>query len=104
MIQLPAQWVDQQDTGFFTRFPTRRTHIRKPFGEECTAEFRTLGEHKRDRRRILLWRVPETNPWFERLKQPILKIPFLLFSQETVEDEDAILLPIIHEIMCEAAT
>lgn len=101
-IQLPPQWLDKQDTEFFVRFPMRRSHIRKPFGSESEAEFRTLGDHVRDRRRILLWRVPEANPWFDRLKQPILKIPFLLFSTETVEDEDAILLPLIDQIMRDA--
>jgi hypothetical protein len=107
-IRLPPQWLDQQDTLFFKLHPERRAHIRKALGAESEAEFRTLGDHERNRRRILLWRVPETNPYFEQLKQtqggvPILKIPMLLFSDETVEDEDAVLLPMIHEIMKDAA-
>jgi hypothetical protein len=102
-LQLPPHWLDKQDTDFFKRFPTRKAHIRKPFGAECDAEFRTLGDHKPDRRRIVLWRVPEDNPFYERLKHPILKLPVLLFAEETVEDEDANLLPMIDSIMREAA-
>jgi hypothetical protein len=107
-LKLPPQWLDAQDKLFFKLHPERRAHIRKSLGAESEAEFRTLGDHERNRRRILLWRVPETNPFFERLKQtqggvPILKVPFLQFADETIEDEDAVLLPILDEIMRNAA-
>jgi hypothetical protein len=36
------------------------------------------------------------------MKPAILKIPFLLFGDETVEDRDSILLPILHELMEQA--
>jgi hypothetical protein len=61
---------------------------------ECEREFLSLGAHERDRRRLLLWCDPDGR---------ILKIPFLLFADETVEDRDDILLPIIDEIMRDAA-
>ena len=103
------------DEEFFATFPDRRARIRKPgntltidrqratrYDPECDREFRALGPHNKDRRRVVLWRVPEDNPHFNPAKPPILKIAFLLFSDETVEDRDDVLLPIIHEIMLNA--
>lgn len=105
-----------EDEQFFTEHLDRITHIRKPrlelvidrqrsagYVPECDREFMTLGEHKRDRRRILLWRVPEGHPGYDPDAVRILKIPFLLFADETVEDNDATLLPIIQGIMEDAA-
>ncbi len=93
---------DNSDKRFFEAHPDRHAHIRLPFHDECAGEFFSLGDHNRARRRILLWRVPRDNPWYDRMKEPILKIPFLAFSEETIEDTDDILLPIIHTIMSEA--
>ena len=103
------------DEQFFQIFPDRNYHIRKPvkeitidkqraahFGDECEAEFRTLGPHNRDRRRLLLYRVPRDNPWYSPDKPPILKVPFLAFADETIEDRDDILAPILHGIMEDA--
>ena len=78
------------------RFGTR-------FTDECDGEFFSLGDHDKDLRRILLWKVPPTNPFYDPKKPAILKIPFLLNSDETVEDRDDILLPILHEIMLSKA-
>lgn len=102
------------DVRFFILHPDRFARIRPPRKEividkqrgshvvdECHQEFLSLGEHKRDRRRIILWRVPSDNVHYDPDKKPILKIPFLLFSDETVEDNDETLLPIIHELMIE---
>lgn len=94
---------DNSDKRFFQDHPLRRAHIRQPFKDECHAEFWSLGDHNRTRRRILLWKVPRDNPFWQKMKEPILKIPFLLYSDETVEDRDEILLPIIDEIMQNAA-
>jgi len=103
------------DGQWFADHSDRRAHIRKPvrimdvgrvmtwLGDECEMEFRSLGDHQKDRRRILLWRVPKDNVFYDSRKPQILKIPFLLFSDESVEDIDAILLPIIHEIMLSKA-
>ena len=106
MIDPDAQW--------FNEHPDRFAHIRTPmltlgknkqrwvgYQDECEAEFRTLGEHQKHRRRILLWRVPSDNAYYNPDKPQLLKIPFLLFSDETVEDTDEVLLPIIHNLMIE---
>ena len=90
---------DNSDKAFFQRHADRRAHIRLPYRDECAGEFFSLGDHQRARRRILLWRVPRNNPYYDKEKQPILKIPFLAFGDETIEDRDDVLLPIIEEIM-----
>ena len=77
----------------------RGTH----YVDECQGEFWSLGDHNKDRRRILLWKVPKDNVFYDPRKPQILKIPFLLNSDETVEDRDDILLPILQEIMMDAA-
>lgn len=103
------------DANWFKDHPDRQSHIRLPtrvletdnqratrYVEECRGEFWSLGDHDKDRRRILLWKVPATNPHYDPKKPAILKIPMLAFADETIEDTDAILLPIIHEIMVNA--
>ncbi len=105
---------DQEDVRFFFQHPDRQAHIREPekaqevvidkqraalYVDEMEREFCSLGDHKKDRRRILLYRVPSDNPHYDPQRPQIMKIPFLLFSDETVEDRDDILLPILHEIM-----
>jgi hypothetical protein len=101
------------DGQWFADHPDRAAHIRKPilvletdpkthltrYLPECDGEFWSLGDHNKDRRRILLWRVPKDNVFYDPRKPQILKIPFLLFSTETVEDRDDVLLPIIEDIM-----
>lgn len=101
------------DANWFQDHKDRQAHIRNPirilesdkknhvvrYTTECEAEFHTLGWHPKDRRRILLWKVPVDNVFYDARNPQILKIPFLLNSDETVEDRDDILLPIIHEIM-----
>jgi hypothetical protein len=108
--------ADEDDIRFFFQHPDRRAHIRSPrmadveidkqraasYVGEMEREFRSLGSHKRDRRRIILWRIPEDNPYYDPKKPGILKIPFLLFADETVEDRDDILLPVLQEIMMSA--
>ena len=102
-VSLPKAWIDKQDVGFFFDHPDRQAHIRSPFGDEMRGEFFSLGEHQRDRRRVLIYRVPPDNIYYDPKKPQLLKIPFLLFSDESVEDRDDILLPIIHDMMVEKA-
>jgi len=103
------------DEQFFQVFPDRNYHIRKPvkeividkqraahFFDECEQEFAALGPHKRDRRRLLLYRVPPDNPHYDPRKPPILKVPFLMFADESIEDTDEVLAPILHGIMEDA--
>jgi hypothetical protein len=102
------------DAQWFADFPDRQARIRNPikvividkqraarYADECEAEFMSLGPHDRDRRRILLWRVPSNNPFYKHDKPPILKIPMLAFADETIEDEDHVLLPVIDGLMRE---
>lgn len=104
-----------EDGQWFKDHPDRQSHIREPirqleidrrhgtrYTDECAGEFFSLGDHDKDRRRVLLWRVPETNPFYDPKKPQILKIPFLSFGDETLEDRDDILLPVIHEVMANA--
>jgi hypothetical protein len=104
------------DEQFFAMHSDRRARIRLPTKEfvknrqrqvgvvdEMEADFKTLGDHNRDRRRVLVWRVPKGNPFFDPARRPLLKIPFLLFSDESVEDTDEVLLPLLHQIMEDAA-
>ena len=107
--------ADEEDARFFMQHPDRNAHIRTPrmnlevdkqramsYVGEMEREFRTLGPHKKDRRRIILWRIPQDNPFYDPKKPGILKIPFLAFADETIEDRDDILLPILHQIMEDA--
>ena len=66
-----------------------------PRESERDSDFQTLGDHDRSRRRIVCLKIPET--------KQILTIPFLAFGDETIENDDLVLLPIIHEIMESAA-
>ena len=100
------------DEEFFTTFPDRQARIRKPvkflekdrqramtYQDENEGEFLSLGPHNANRRRLIVWRVPEGNPFYDPMKRKLLKIPMLLFSDETVEDRDDVILPILHQIM-----
>lgn len=93
---------DQVDAAFFAQHPDRQAHIRNPVTGEARGEFWKIGTHDPSRRRILLWRVPKDNPFYNPQRQPLLKIPFLVFADEEVADRDDILLLIIHEIMTNA--
>src|ERR1700733_3618217 len=101
------------DAQFFQQHRDRRARIRLPGREpykdqqravrylsESELQFRSLGPHEISRRRIIAYRTPADHPSHPN---HILKIPFLLFADETVEDRDDILLPLVHEIMKDAA-
>lgn len=83
------------DMRFFRQHGKRHYRIRLPMpADEHAAEFRSLGDHNADRRRIIVFRgVGNRFP----------RIPFLLFADETVEDRDDILAPIVNELMGDAA-
>lgn len=101
--------IDEQ---FFRDHPDRRAHIREPlrqpykdkqrairYLDESELQFRTLGSHDIRRRRIIAYRTPADHPTHPNY---IMKIPILLFADETIEDTDAVLLPEVHRIMKEA--
>jgi hypothetical protein len=87
----------ETDSQFFADHPKRVTRIRPPGPRKSEDEFRSLGPHDRDRRRIIVVWVPD-GPH----RGMLMPVPFLLFSDETVEDNDATLMPIIHDIMIDA--
>ena len=91
----------REDIQFFSQHRDRKAHIRSPDGKEAIGEFWSLGPHDASRRRFLLWRVPDGHPMKRTF--PFLKIPFLAFTDETMEDDDKVLLPLIDEIMRDAA-
>lgn len=88
------------DRHWFEQHPDRTSHIRNPIGKESVGEFWQLGPHNSGRRRFLLWRVPDNHPM--KRMYPLLKIPFLAFADETIEDTDKVLLPLIDQIMNDA--
>jgi hypothetical protein len=99
-----AQWfAEHLDRRAHIRNPVKLLHIDKQrhtfYVDECLTEFESLGAHNKNRRRILLWKVPHDNPYYLADRPPILKIPMLAFADETIEDTDAVLLPIIHDLM-----
>lgn len=100
------------DEQFFASYPDRQCRIRLPvkqlvidrqraahYEDECRGEFWQLGDHDKDRRRILVWRVPEGSPHYDPQRRKLLKIPFLAFADETIEDDDRVLLPLLDSIM-----
>jgi hypothetical protein len=89
-----AWFADHQDRSYRIRVPER--HPRRVTETEYEHEFRSLGSHNKDRRRIIVCRNPS------HLGPRLMPIPFLLFADETVEDRDDILGPIFHEIMRQA--
>lgn len=97
---LDRVWA-RSDANFFVDHPDRKAHIRKCYQGECAGEFWTLGEHDKDRRCVILTRVDVAGMPIPNGQ--ILKIPMLLFSDETIEDRDDILLPEIRRIMNEQA-
>lgn len=89
------------DRAFFGEHKDRRFRLREPFPGEYTAEFRQFGMHNEDRRRIIVARVAANMA--RRHNIDFMRIPFLLFADETVEDTDQIIAPILDKIMQDAA-
>lgn len=84
------------DEQFFAQHPDRQTHIRVAQPGESEKEFRALGPHHVSRRRVLLWKIPADSPIGAG---KIADIPFLASADESIEDTDAVLLPILAEFM-----
>ena len=109
------QMIDE-DAQFFAQHPDRYARIRMPrkvlvrdrqrgvhYEDECRGEFWSLGLHDKSRRRIICWRVPKDNMYYDPDRPQILKIPFLAFADEEIADRDDVLLPIVHQVMADAA-
>lgn len=96
--------VIDNDEAFFAQHPGRQCRIRNVIGKEQEGEFMSLGGHDHDRRRIIAWKVPKgTRSPFDAWVGRIIRVPFLLFADESVRDDDETLLPVLHEIMIDAA-
>jgi hypothetical protein len=81
------------DAAFFKQHRDRCFHIREPKDQwEFDAEFKTLGSHLIDRRAIIAVRTIGG----------IIRIPFLKFADESIEDDDRTLKPIVDEMMGQA--
>ena len=102
-----------QDQQFFAEHPDRQARIRLPGREpykdaqravrylsEQELAFRQLGPHDERRRRIIAVRVPADHPTHAN---HIMQIPFLQYADEAIADDDATLLPLVRELMVEAA-
>ena len=98
----PSLVLIDPDELFFRQHPSRQAHIRNAIGDEQHGEFMSLGDHDRNRRRIIAWKVP-ANCKIRGFANRILTIPFLALADETIADEDHILLPMINEVMVGAA-
>lgn len=86
------------DEAWFRDHEDRAFHIRRPKAStEFQYEFQSLGDHAYDRRRIIACRG------FIPFGPRIIQIPFLAFADETIEDRDDILRPIVDDMMKDAA-
>lgn len=92
-----AKWADR---AFFKQHNDRRLRIRAPIDTEYQREFRGFGPHPENRRRVIVARIAAGMA--KRHNIDFMRIPFLLFADETVEDRDDILAPILDEIMRDA--
>lgn len=90
------------DELFFKQHEDRQAMIRNARDKEREGEFMSLGPHERGRRRIICMRVSRQHP-LRHATGKVLRIPFLAFADESIEDSDAVLLPLIHQIMKEMA-
>lgn len=101
-------FIEHADRQARIRLPAKTPHINKQravrYLDECEMEFRHLGSHDPKRRRILVYRVPCDNPLYNPEAPQLLKIPFLAFADETIEDRDDVLLPLIDQIMQDASS
>ena len=96
---IPAQ-AKLADRIFFKQHADRRLRIRPPIDNEYLTEFRNLGYHELHRRRVIVFKIPPGLS--KRHNVDYGRIPFILFADETVEDRDDVLHPILDRIMKEA--
>jgi hypothetical protein len=98
--QALAKLWERHDANYFRRYPDRFFHIRNAYKNECAGEFWSLGSHDTNRRRIILCRVDAMSKPLPDNK--VMKIPFLAFADESIEDNDDVLFPIVRDIMADA--
>ena len=98
--RIPAE-AKLADRLFFNLNRDRKLRLRRPIGDEYQREFRQFGLHEERRRRVIVARVPDH--MMQRHGIDFIRVPFLMFADETVEDTDAVLAPILDEMMRDAA-
>ena len=109
--------IDAGDARFFSENPERNYHIREPakavdvvidkqraahVADEMEAQFQSLGNHDKERRRVLIWRVGPGNPFYNPDAPQLIKVPIILFDGEEGVDSDDYLGPILHHVMMNA--
>jgi hypothetical protein len=85
------------DVRWFMKHRHRCSRIRASEKGEAENDFLRLGDHDRERRRMIILRIPD-GPHHGAL----IWMPVVLYSDETVENTDEVLMPIVHEFMQEA--
>lgn len=89
------------DRVWFNEHSARKLRLRPPVEGEYVNEFRQFGMHEEGRRRVIVAKIPAGMA--KRHMVDYMRIPFLLFADETVEDTDEVLAPILDKIMKDAA-
>lgn len=97
------------DEEWFTANPTRQAHIRAPrkeptvnkqravrYLDESELQFRSLGRHRLEQRRILIWKTPADHPTHPNI---LIKIPVIEELAEILEDSDQALIPYLAQLM-----
>ena len=95
--------MPNDDVIWFRSLPKRQARIRAPVPGEFTEAWRLLGEHHSSRRHVLVWRVPQGNPGRALIPDGLMRIPFLAFADEAIENTDEVVLPILQSLMADAA-
>lgn len=90
------------DPIWFGLHKDRQCRIREPNTFEFWTAWQQLGGHDATRRRVLVWRVPENNPGRRVIHDGLMRIPFLMRADETIENADGVLLPILDSLMTDA--
>ena len=91
--------VGNDDPAWFKQQPRRQTRVRAPSKGEFNSAWQALGMHNHDRRRVLVWRVPKDNPGRKLVPDGLMRIPFLAEADETIENDDRVLLPFLAYLM-----
>jgi len=100
------------DSEWFNANPQRQARIRLPgkelfrdkqravrYLDEFEIQYRALGVHDAKQRRVLVWRLPSDNEFYDPEKPQLIPIPFLAKLGEEIEDTDEVLLPLLAELM-----
>jgi hypothetical protein len=99
VVAVSDRILTNDDVQWFQDHPDRNARIRVPAFAEFMAEWQQLGMHHMSRRRVLVWRVPKKNPKRHLVPDGLMRIPFLPFADESIEDDDKTILTILDDLM-----